>query len=147
MKTICCTFLAAGALAALAPAQCASLAITGAGTPGTTLQVAIDGTAPNVMAFLMVSTTQGSTVLPLGPLGSLTLGLAQPLVPLPLGMTNAAGDVSRSLAVPSSTTFGIDLYGQGVTFGFSFTPPTGGGLPSFGLTTCATNVVAFHVGV
>lgn len=141
MKKLTCTLLAAASLAALAPAQCATLGITGAGTPGTTLQISLDGTTANAIAFLMVSTTQGSTSLPLGPFGSLALGLAQPILPVPIGMTNATGDAALALLVPSAVTLGVDLFGQGVTFGFSFTPPT------FGVSTCASNVVAFHVGV
>lgn len=147
MKTIRNALFASGLLAAFVPAQCANLAVTGTGAPGTSLQFAVNGTAASIPAFLMLSLTQGSTSLPLGPFGSLTLGLAQPVLPLPIGMTDASGDASLTIAVPSAATYGLDLFGQGVTVGFSFTPPTGGGLPTFSLVTCATNVVSFHLGV
>ncbi len=138
--------LSLGLLATSASAQCSALTVTGTGLPGTTLQVDVDGTTAGEMAFLLVGAAQGTTTLNLGMMGSLTLGLATPFLPLPLGMTNATGDVSRSFAVPSAATMGLDVFGQGLTIGFSFTPPTGGGMPSFGFSTCTSNVVPFHVG-
>ncbi len=139
------TFLLASTLACLgtaAAAQCATLSVTGTGAPGTALTLTIDGTAAHAFAFVAIGETQGTTSIPLGPLGTLDLGLAMPFVPVPLGLTNAAGDASLTIDVPSQLTTGLDLFGQGVTIGFSFTPP---GPPSFSL--CTTNVVAFHVGV
>ena len=139
--------LAVSLLTAAASAQCATLTITGTGLPGTTLQVTHDGTAANTLALLAVSETQGTNVVDLGPLGSLTLGVQFPLIPFPLGLTDANGDVSRSFDVPSAATLGFDVFGQGVTLDFSFSIPAGGGMPTFSLSSCASNVVAFHVGV
>ena len=117
-----------GLLAANASAQCATLTVTGTGAPGTSLTFNVDGTAVHAFALLAVGETQGTTTIPLGQLGSLTLGLATPFIPLPLGFTNASG-----------VTWGIDLFGQGVTAAYTFMP--------FSVTFCASNVAGFHVGV
>jgi hypothetical protein len=136
-----------GLLAATAQAQCSTLAVTGTGLPGTTLTVAVDGpAATHGIVFLLVGAAQGSTTINLGPAASLTLGLADPFLPVPLGMADASGDITRSLDVPSGLTMGVDVFGQSLTLGFSFSLPTGGGMPSFGVSTCTSNVVPFHVG-
>lgn len=138
--------LAGGLAAASLSAQCASLAVTGTGAPGTSLVFTIDGTAAGALAALAIGDTLGTTTIPLGALGSLTLGLAQPFVPVPMGTTDANGDASLTIAVPGATTLGVDLHGQGVTMSFSLPGPGPGGpgLPT--LTFCTTNVVSFHVG-
>lgn len=128
--------------AAAATAQCAALSVTGSGAPGTAVTLTIDGTAAHAFAFVAIGDTQGTTSIPLGPLGTLDLGLAFPFIPVPVGLTDAAGDASLTINVPTQFTGSLDLFGQGVTIGFSFSPPTP---PTF--TLCATNVVAFHVGV
>lgn len=128
-----------GLLAANASAQCATLTVTGTGAPGTSLTFNLDGTDVHAFAMLAVGETQGTTTIPLGQLGSLTLGLATPFIPLPLGFTNASGDISRSVNIPTGVTWGIDLFGQGVTAAYTFMP--------FSITFCASNVVGFHVGV
>ena len=132
------SILLAGSLSAQA---CATLTVTGTGAPGTSVVLTIDGSAAGAFAALAIGDTAGTTTIPLGSLGSLTLGLAQPFIALPMGMTNANGDVSRTIQVPNGTS-GIDLFGQGVTM--VFTPPTGPGLPT--ITFCTTNVVPFHLG-
>lgn len=139
--------LSALLLAGAASAQC-TLSVTGTGAPGTSLTLAVDGSTANAFAWVLLGQQAGTSTLSLGLFGSLTLGLAQPWAPFPLGTTNAAGDVSLVVPVPTSATIGIDLYGQGVTVGISLptTPPTGGGGPGIGLSLCATNVVPFHVG-
>lgn len=131
------------ALAATAHAQCSTLSITGTGAPGTSLTVSIDGTAAGAIAFLVVGETQGTTPVDLGQLGSFTLGLAAPFVPLPIGMTNAAGDASLSIPVPASFPGSLDLFAQGLTLAFSMgsgTPPT------FSFAWCASNVGTLHAG-
>lgn len=129
-------------LAAAASAQCSSLTVTGSGAPGTTLTVALDGTSPNAFAFLVLGNTQGTTTINFGALGTLTLGLAAPFTPAPIGMTNLQGDVSMTIQVPSNLPVGgVDLFAQGVTLGLQFTPPTP---PSFSF--CASNVAGFHIG-
>lgn len=144
-------FAAASLFAASLSAQCATLAVTGTGAPGTTLTFALDGSSANAVAFLVVGATQGSQTLPIGPLGTVTLGVAMPFLPLPLGPTDANGDVSLAAPVPSAATMGLDLFAQGLTIGFTLptlppTLPPGGGIPSFGFSLCASNVVGFHFG-
>ena len=136
-----------GLLAANASAQsCATLSVSGTGAPGTTLTFNLDGQASGAFAFLAVGMTQGTTSIPFGPLGTLTLGLASPLLTLPLGPTNASGDASVSIAVPNGITLGLDLFGQGVTAELTFTPPSPPTPPVIGLTFCTSNVVGFHFG-
>jgi hypothetical protein len=134
-----------GLLAANASAQaCATLTVTGTGAPGTSLTFDLDGTDAGAFAILAVGQTQGTTTIPLGPLGSLTLGLATPFIPLPLGFTNATGDLSRTISIPTGVTWGIDLFGQGVTADYTFSP---GPPPTFSISFCASTVASFHVGV
>src|SRR5262245_1135387 len=103
-----------GLLAANASAQsCAALPVLGTGAPGTSLTFDLNATDAGAFAVLAVGQTQGTTTIPMGPLGSLTLGLATPFIPIPLGMTNASGDISRTIAIPAGVTWGIDLFGQG----------------------------------
>jgi hypothetical protein len=135
-----------GLFATAASAQCSTLAITGTGLPGTTLQVDLTGSTAAAIAFVVIGETQGSTTITLGSAGSLTLGLDGPFLPVPLGMTSATGAVSRGFPVPSAATVGVDGFGQGLTLSFSFTPPTGGGMPTFGFSTCTSNVAPFHFG-
>jgi hypothetical protein len=126
-------------LTTTAAAQC-SLAVTGSGAPGTALTFAIDGTGSG-FAFLAIGETQGTTTIPLGSLGTLTLGLDLPFVPLPIGFLDAQGDRSLAVNIPAGVTSGLDLFAQGVTLGISF-----GGPGMLTLDLCATNVAAFHVG-
>lgn len=141
------TLACLGLLAVGASAQCANLTVTGTGAPGTALQFDLDGTTPHAFAVLLVGDTTGTTTVNLGPIGSLTLGLDMPFVPVPFGLTDANGDRSRTFNVPSTATMGFDLYGQAVTVGVSITMPPGGGMPSLTWTTCASNVASFHLGV
>lgn len=124
-------------LASIATAQCGTLAVTGPGTAGTTLTVAVSGTTANGMVALVVGQTTGTTPINLGPL-NLTLGLAQPFFPVPIGTADASGNVSVSFQVPSQVTQQVALNGQAVTFGLTLRP--------FALSACASNVVAFTIG-
>ncbi|MBL8727548.1 MAG: hypothetical protein JNM25_03885 [Planctomycetes bacterium] len=138
--------LSLGLLTTAATAQCSTLAITGTGLPGTTLQVDLTGSTANAIAFVVIGETQGSTTISLGSAGSLVLGLDAPFFPVPLGMASATGAVSRGFAVPSTATVGVDGFGQGLSLSFTFSMPTGGGMPTFGFSTCTSNVVPFHFG-
>lgn len=131
-------------LAVAASAQCSTLTSSGTGAPGTTITLSLDGTAANAIAFLVVGETQGSTPVDLGMLGSFTLGLAAPFTPLPIGVTNASGDVSRGIPVPAGFPGSLDLFAQGVTL--SIDVGTGPGLPQIAFAWCVSNVVAFHAG-
>lgn len=123
------------AAAAAAPAQSCSLAVSG-GAPGSNLSISVSG-APMSLAAVAVGQTAGTTVINLGSLGSLTLGLAQPFAPVPLGIIGANGTASVSIPVPSQLP-AVDLVMQGVTVGVSMMPLT--------LSLCGTNVVSVHVG-
>ncbi|HZN40961.1 MAG TPA: hypothetical protein VFD82_19300 [Planctomycetota bacterium] len=136
-----------GLLAATASAQsCATLTVAGTGAPGTSLTFNFDGQASGAFAFLAVGATQGTTSIPFGPLGTLTLGLDAPFLSLPLGMTNASGDVSLSVPVPNGFPASLDLFAQGVTAELTFTPPSPPTPPTIGLTFCTSNVAGFHIG-
>jgi len=131
---------------AVSAQNCATLAVTGNGAPGTTLSFSIDGSAANAFAFLVVGQAQGTLAVDLGPIGSLTLGVLPDFI-LPLGMTDLAGDVTLAAEVPNMPSIpGQDLFGQGVTLGFTLPtlPPTG--IPNFAWTLCASNVLGFHFG-
>ena len=116
--------LAAGALAGLAAtasAQCSSLAATNnAGA------VTLDMTGAGAMSFsfFLVGDTTGTTPISIGNLGSVTLGLAAPFVPVPAGWTDMNGDVSLTFDLPATLPAG-DYYAQGLSIGFNITPGTG----------------------
>jgi hypothetical protein len=141
------SLLLASMFAATAAAQCATLSVTGTGAPGTALVFTIDGTTANAFAFVAIGDTQGSTSIQFGPLGTLSLGLAVPFVPVPVGPTDSNGDASLTINVPAQFPGSLDLFAQGITIGFTppSGPPTGPGIPSL-FSFCSTNVVAFHVG-
>lgn len=134
--------LSLAAVAGTVPAQCATLVITGSGAPGTMLTARLDGSSAHALAVLVVGSTQGVRPIDLGPLGTLTLGV-EPQFVVPLGLTNAAGDLSRSTVVPDVVPDapGLDLFGQAVTLAFTLTST-----PSIIWTLCASNVVGFHIG-
>jgi hypothetical protein len=115
------------------------------GAPGTALTLAIDGTAAGQIAFLIVGQTQGTSTLPLGPLGTLTFGLAQPWAPVPIGQTNGSGDASITVNVPPMVPATLSLLAQGLTLGFTIGQP-GPGQPPFSLSSCTTNVAGFSIG-
>lgn len=146
------SFLIASVLAAsaaTASAQCATLTITG-GAPGSVLTITIDGTGANKFAAVVVGAATGSSSIPLGPLGTIDLGLADPFVPVPIGFTDANGDAVLAFPVPAGFP-SFDLFAQGITLGLpSIGPggggPGGGGPPNLGLIICTTNVVGFSIG-
>ncbi len=125
--------LAATLLAAAAAAQCATLSVTSANN-GVTIDLS---GAPRSIAILVVGETAGSTSIPVG-MSTLDLGLAMPFAPLPLGMTSATGDLSRTFNVPANVP-AASLLAQGVLVGFSMPP-------NFSLTFCTSNVAPLSVG-
>jgi len=133
MKLI--TALSAFALfTALVPAQACTLSVTGTGAPGTDLVFAAHGAASS-FAVVAIGQTQGTTNVPFL---HLQLGLAEPFIVLPLGRTDANGDVSRTFTVPSRLTTQHNVFGQGIVVTVQFQP--------FSISGCATNVVPFTVG-
>ena len=141
MRVPCISLFAAGMLAGFASAQsCATLTVSNGAGPNpalTTVTFAVHGDA-NAPAGLAIGPTAGSTSIALGPLGTLELGLDRPFALLFLGLTDASGDATLAIRVPTHLP-GMDLNAQGFTV--TFTPP-----PNITLTFCTSNVVAFHVG-
>jgi hypothetical protein len=135
------SLVAAGLLAGFAQAQaCSTLSVSSA--PGQnpnftvyTFQLHGDAMAP---AGLAIGDTTGSTSIPIGQIGTLQLGLAQPFLLTFLGFTNAQGDASLAIHTRSNIP-AMNLYGQGFTV--TFTPP-----PNLALSFCTSNVASFHVG-
>jgi hypothetical protein len=146
-------FLALAAIAGLlvvlsAPARaqaCSDLSVTGTVNPGQTLTIAVTGATPDSFTALAVGEETGSTTLNFGPLASLTLGLASPFAILPLGVTDANGDVSVSFDIPSAPANApslpnLTLNAQAVTASFSF------GMGPPGLSFCVSDVEQITVG-
>ena len=105
--------------------SCSTLAITGTGAPGTTLNIALTGADPNTIAFVAVGLDTGTTSIKPGRLGTLTLGLATPFALAPIGMTDANGDLKLSLNTPQGNIPQQTLYIQAFTAKFSRTPTPG----------------------
>jgi hypothetical protein len=130
LTSLALALLAAGSAAA----QTCSLSIS---SSGSSLTFAFQGAASSP-ALMAIGDTEGTTTLSFGPLGSLTLGLAQPFLFAPIGFTDASGAATLTVNVPANIP-SADLFAQGV--GVTFTPP-----PNFGLSFCTTAVVPFHIG-
>jgi hypothetical protein len=132
------TIAALLALASLASAQdCGVLAITGSGASGTSLQVDVSGATANGFALIVVGETLGSTSVPLPLGGSLSLGLATPYFPIPVGVVDAAGAATLSVPIPDLMGYQISLNAQAVVISIAI---------PFGLNACASNVVGFTIG-
>ena len=134
-----CLFVVA--LAGTAGAQCsAALTATGTVSPGSTLNLDLTGADADSLAFLFIGETAGSTTLNFGMLGSLTVGLDTPFIPLPFGFTDMAGDLSQTFSVPAMATLpDTTVTAQAVTVDFSF----GMGMPS--LSFCVSNPVTVTI--
>lgn len=162
-------FAASLAFCALAPAQdpCANLSVSGDGSPGSdiTFELTTDGSG-SAIAFVMIGKTAAD------PAGSghfsipgLDLGLEPPFIPLPLGMTDMGGDISRTFTVPMGLNLPeLDLLAQGMAVEFSFMFPFGGmfgggggGIPGgtfgggswmdfFMFSFCTSDLVGFQIG-
>jgi hypothetical protein len=127
-------------------AQCALLTATGTGAPGTTLTLTIDGTLPNRLAHILIGQTLGSSALPVGPLGPIILGLAEPWAPFLIGQTDANGDASLVLPVPASVPAPISFYAQGLLLGITFIQGGPGQGLQIGINGCTTNVLPTTIG-
>jgi hypothetical protein len=125
-------------LAAAAPAQsCATLNVSGTGLPGTDLVFSYQG-APHAYGFLIIGDTQGTTTIRYGSLGTLTLDLDFPFLPLLIGRTDSNGDRTRTVHVPSSAP-PLDLFAQGFDFYYELFP--------LRLEFCTSNVLPVHIGL
>jgi hypothetical protein len=126
------------ALLAVAPAQsCATLGVTGTGLPGTDLLFQYHG-AEHAYAFVLIGDTPGATTIRYGSLGTLTLDLAFPFLPVLLGRTDANGDRSRTIHVPSSAP-SLDLLAQGFDFYYELFP--------LRLEFCTSSTLPVHIGL
>jgi hypothetical protein len=133
--------------AAVAPAQqCATLGIT---VDADSVAINLDGPAPALgsvlpnFAFLVLGDTLGTLPIDLGGLGGFTLGVL-PNVLLPLGATDAAGDVA--LTFPNAPVPPELLQAQGLILSINLPQPPFGGAPSVAFSFCTSNVVAFSYG-
>jgi hypothetical protein len=132
-------FAAALVLGGLASAQsCGTLAVTGTGAPGTTLDIGLTGATANSLVLVFVGENTGSTPIRLGMGTTLTIGLARPFVPVPLGRTDGNGDLSRTFTVPTRIPQQFSLNGQAATLTITWRP--------FSLGGCTSNVVPFTIG-
>lgn len=126
-------------LAGLAQAQnCGTLTITGSGAAGTQVGVALTAAAANAFAVVFVGENAGATTLPLPMGASLSLGLAEPFFPVPLGRTDGNGDASLQVTVPSFISQQYALHAQAAAIGITWMP--------FGITGCTSNVVPLTIG-
>ncbi len=120
---------------------CSKLTATGTGKPGTELTFALTGADKEALAVIMVSPKVGKTVLKIGPLGTLTLGLAKPTIPIFIGKTDEKGNAKAIVKLPQWNFPQIALNAQAFTAVFSLKPP---GPPK--LTFCTSNVAKFTIG-
>jgi len=130
------TLVLASTLAA--QGSCGTLGFTGTGAAGTTLDVSVTGATANGFALVAISENTGSTPIRLPVVGTLTLGLDTPILPLPFGRLDASGNLTRSITVPTGATTAHNLQAQAITMTLSFRP--------FALTACTSNVAAFTIG-
>ena len=115
---------------------CSTLGTSGSGLPGTTLTFTLSGADPNAPAGLVLAAGRGVTSLSLGSFGQLDLGLAQPLVFIAMGLTDASGSISLAAPIPTGTQL-AELHSQA----FSVTQA-----PSGVLGFCTSNVDVSSIG-
>lgn len=117
---------------------CSDLDVVGTGLPGTAMVFDLIGAPPKAPAFLLVAYDTGTTVLGLGPLGTLTLDVAPPWIPIPLGLTDASGHDSLTVPLPPWSLPLTTFYAQTVAFEFQhpWSPPI----------FCTSDVESFTVG-
>ena len=132
-----CLRLFAAALVFTMPAiaiggDCSQLAVTTTNN-GDTSNVAFDvtGSAPLSFHAIVIGDTTGDTTFNLGGT-TLTLGLVPPFFALPLGVSDANGDLSVDFDVPT----GLGAW-NGQSLGIEFVPPS--------LGFCTSNVASFSL--
>ncbi len=138
-------------IAVSASAQnCSTLAVTGSVNAGQTLTIDVSGATANAATFLFIGSTAGSTTINVGPLGSFTIDLNPPFLPLPMGQTDAAGHVALSVIVPANVpanaipnhTFTV----QSLSVGFTMGGGSGPGLPTLSFCTSNSGTVVSGTG-
>jgi hypothetical protein len=127
MRLISVALLAIAVIAAPSFSQCSTLTVAGTINPGETVTVSVSGATPDSLTFIAIG-DPGSTTIPF-PGGGLVLGLESPFLLLPLGVTDASGDVSQSATVSLNIPAGViqdytfTVQAVTVSFGTSW-PPT-----------------------
>jgi hypothetical protein len=100
----------------------------------------VTGATADSLTFVVIG-HDGTTTIPL-PGGGLVLGVDSPFLPLPLGVTDAAGDVSQSATVPANIPPGViqnDTFTvQAVTVSFTTMP--------FAFSFCVSNTATLVSG-
>lgn len=125
------------ALTGIASAQsCGNLTVSGG--QNSPLVFSASSLAANAPALMVIGPTTGTTTFNFGPIGTLTLGLAAPFVPVMLGNTSATGTVTLTVDVPNGVP-PQSLHAQALSLGIGNSRP-----PS--IQFCTTNVVAFSIG-
>jgi hypothetical protein len=140
MRQLSVALLAIAVIAAPSVAQCSTLTITGTINPGETITISVSGAPAEELTFIAIGDA-GSTTIEL-PGDDLVLGLDAPFLLLPIGVTDASGDVSRMIGVPSNIppawihdhTFTV----QAVTASLNFMP--------FGFSFCVSNTATLISG-
>jgi hypothetical protein len=117
---------------------CSTLDVVGDGLPCTDLTFVLSGAPPHAPAFLIFGLDAGTTVLGVGSLGRLTLDLAWPWIPIPLGQTDADGGADLNVPLPPWPLPLITFYGQAVAIDAK--------QASSGSAFCTSNLVEFTVG-
>ncbi|MEO6596696.1 MAG: vanadium-dependent haloperoxidase, partial [Planctomycetota bacterium] len=126
MRYLVAASLTALCLPGLSSAQCGALTVTGTLNPAQIITLTVAGATPLGEAFLLAGSDVGSTFIDLGALGSLTVGLVSPFTLLPIGQTNASGNLSYSFSIPANvptSSLPTSLTLQVVTVTFAFGPP------------------------
>lgn len=125
--------------------SCADLAVTGTGAPGTNLVFNLTGAEPHAHAWAMVGFAEGTTVINIGPLGTLTLGLVEPFIPKPMGQTDNNGDATDTIFVPPGLPFSLDLFAHAFSWSVNV-QHSPGGPATVSLLFCTSAVEGFHIG-
>lgn len=148
MKPITLSLAALALCGLTAGAQTCQFTVGGSVTPGSTVTLDLVDSIPDSPTLLAVGETQGSTTFNIA-MSSFTVDLDMPFAALPFGTTDANGDISRTVDIPSgipaSSLPQTTLFLQAVTLDFGFSIGSGGP-PSFTLNTCVSNVESLQVG-
>lgn len=133
--TLACLALSLLALPLAAQEPCSDLEIL---VDGQTVTIDVTGAPANAATFLASGETPGETTIDVGELGSFTVDLDQPFAVLPLGETDANGELSVTIEVP---TLGVTLHNQALTLEITLeVPPPPGEVP-LQVEACESDVV------
>jgi hypothetical protein len=143
MRYLSLALIAVLAISASASAQCSTLAITGTVNAGQTVTVDVSGAPADSIVFIAIGDA-GATSIPLPGGSTLSLGVAQPFILLPLGVADASGHVALSASIPANIPANLiqnhTYTVQAISASFSFGP----GMPS--ISVCASNTASLVSG-